>query len=115
MRKLNTGDIFKAARIIKKAKLRESIVDFAKKGKKTNGNDEEAVESLGLEIAFSVLESCGNEGVEKELYEFLAGPFEITPDKIEQMPVDELLKNLKDLATNNNLMLFFKSAGKLTI
>ena len=50
---------------------------------------------------------------EKELYKFLAGPFEMTAKEIEDLEISVFFDLIKQLASENNLTGFFKSAAIL--
>jgi hypothetical protein len=50
---------------------------------------------------------------EKEIYTFLAGPLEMNPEEVAHLHLDELLTSLQQMAVENNLVDFFKSAARL--
>lgn len=110
MRKVNTSDVFKMARILKKTNITDEIKKSYLNGKAKGAN----VEEIGLDLFFSMVGACAKEGVETELYELLGGIAETEPEKIAEQPIETTMKQLKKIAEENNLIHFFKSAGQLT-
>ena len=76
---------------------------------------EESVEKIGINAVFALLEGITTAEAEAELYKFLSGPFEKTPEEIEAMDLDELINSLNNLEEENNLERFFTSAFGMTI
>jgi len=136
MRKILFKDVMSLARIIKKGNLKADIIEISNKIKskynveKNESNeekqdvspeidesklkeiDESELKEIGLEIMFTIFEMCGDSGVEKELYKMLDSIFE-AEKSIENMELIDVVKNFKELAEENDLMLFFKQAGQL--
>lgn len=116
MRKLITADVFKMARIIRKANAKEEIkkifsqISEAKKDKKKNIDDVQR--EAGMEFIAFLVESCGNEEVEKALYELLAGVAEKTSDEIKTQSIDATINLVKQIAKENDLQNFFSVALK---
>lgn len=107
MKKLNLQHVFKAAKIIKKANLKETLA-----GMITEANKPEADKTkVGVDIAFCLVDACAEEGVETQLYDLLDDVFET---KTSDMSLDAIIDNFKELAKENNLSNFFKSAEALT-
>lgn len=103
MRKLQTKDIFQALRLIKKANLKEEIkpvLSLAASG-------EMAVQDVGIEGVLSIIEIFTEKKAEAAIYEFLSGSFEVSPGEVEAMELAELAGNLKRLAQENDLKVFF--------
>ena len=111
MRKLVFGDLFNAAKVIKQANLKSELTELIKKGQEKDVDDVD-IEELGIEVFMTVVESCGNNGVDQAFYEFLSGPFEMKADEIKNLPVNELIDKFKQLVQENNLVAFFKLAVK---
>lgn len=108
MRKLQFQDAFKVARIIKKTELREKLQD---KVKEINESKETDAEKVGIEIIFTLFEGAGD--VEHEVYELLAGVFEMETNAVKTMDFETLVFNCKKLIAENNIADFFKSATNL--
>lgn len=134
MRKIETHDVFKMARIIKTAGIRKEISDairetqsrIAKKrrmmkemesneeGSTNPVNEEEDLqESIGAEIFFVIAEACSSEKLEEMLYDFMGGIAEKSKEEIAHMPLDDLVELFKVMAKENNIFNFFNTAGRL--
>lgn len=112
MRKLQTHDVIKFARIIKRAKLKDVIKDIINKSKSINSGDQEELEQFGTDAFFCIIEQCCEENIENMLYELLD---DVTGKDIKTLEIVELIETIKDLAKLNDLVTFFKSASRLTI
>ena len=113
MRKLNTKDAVNFMRLLKKAGVRQIVVDLLEDAKNKQG--EESVEKIGINAVFALLEGVTTAEAEAELYKFLSGPFEKTPEEIETMELIDLINSLGTLAEENDLERFFTSAFDMTI
>ena len=108
MKKLTTADVFTAVRLLKSYGLRELAKDLAAK------SDSPAdLWANGYDFVWALFDQITTEGGEADLYRFLAGPFEMTQEAVKELPIGEMLENLKTLAEENNLPAFFKSAARL--
>lgn len=108
MRRLNTSDVFAMARIIKKAKIKESLKDtFLKAG---DIKDDEGIKEVGVEAILCIVDGAGNEGVEELVYSFLNSILEVT--NADKMELEELFTKLKELSVKNDLASFFKLASR---
>lgn len=108
MRKLQFQDAFKVARIIKKADIREKL---QAKVQQVNASQEKDVEKVGIEIIFTLFEGAGE--VEHEVYELLAGVFEMETNAVKTMDFETLVFNCKKLIAENNIADFFRNATNL--
>lgn len=106
MRKLKTADIPAFCRGMKKLDLKEQIKDIAQKA-----NTAKDVWSFGFDFLWEIFDIATEKHGEAVIYEFLAGPFEMTPEQVGDLDLDVMLANLKQLADENNLAGFFKSAA----
>lgn len=61
MRKINTADVFKMARLMKSASLTESIKRAYVAGKEKDAN----IEEVGMNAIMDIMGSCCNTGTEK--------------------------------------------------
>lgn len=107
MKKLGLPHVFKMSRLIKKAKLKEALSDVIVEA----SNPDADKTKIGVDIAFRVMDACCEEGVEQQLYDLLN---DVTGKKIEEMALDEVMEAVKEIAKENNLLSFFRSAGALT-
>ena len=111
MRKINTSDVFKFSRIIKKSNVKENIakaideIDAKNKAKIT--------EKAGIKVMIALFESCGEPGVESLIYDLIGGIAEINPDTIAEQPFEDNFEILKQISRENNMMNFFKQASQL--
>ncbi len=108
MRKLKTSDIPAFCRCLKKLGVKDKIQTMAK-----DASNVQDVWDKGFELIWGIFDLATEAEGENALYEFLAGPFEMKPREVKDLDFEVLFGNLKQLAEDNNLNLFFKSAAKL--
>lgn len=108
MRKLKTSDIPALCRSIKKLGLRERFKTLAQEA--NTGTD---VWDRGFNLIWDLFDVATEVEGEMAIYEFLAGPFEMTAEEVRDLDLDKLIPNMQQLAAENNLAAFFKSAAKL--
>lgn len=108
MRKLKTSDIPVLCRCMKKLGMKEQFKTLAQE----SNNVKEAWDR-GFELIWGLFDVVTEETGETAIYEFLAGPFELTPEEVRDLDLDILFSNLQQLAAENNLAAFFKNAAKL--
>jgi hypothetical protein len=108
MRKLKTSDIPSLCRSMKKLGLKE---EFKKLAQEANAMRD--VWDKGFDLIWTLFDTATEVGGEGAIYEFLAGPFEMTPEEVADLDLDVLIENCQHLARENNLGAFFKSAAKL--
>lgn len=106
MRKLKTSDIPVLCRCVKKLGLKEEIKAVAQKA-----NTATDVWSFGFDFIWNLFDIATEQAGEACLYEFLAGPFEMTPEEVRDLDMEILLENLQKLVQENNLAVFFKFAA----
>ena len=106
MRKLKTSDIPVLCRCVKKLGLKEEIKAVAQKA-----NTVKDVWSFGFDFVWNLFDIATEQAGEACLYEFLAGPFEMTPEEVRDLDM-EILENLQKLVQENNLAVFFKFAAQ---
>ena len=109
MRNLLTADLFKAVRVIKASGLKEEIKPILEKASE---NDVD-VRGIGIEAIMTAVGALAESGVEKQLYEFLAGPFEMDPKDVAQLDIVDLCKNIEWLWKDGNLQAFFGQLSNL--
>lgn len=127
MRKLIASDVFAALRVVsaieKKQDIETTIKDLVKNAEnetKADGDDKTAKERnddfivrVGVSGVFKIIEIATEARVEGRVYEFLAGPFEMTPADVQNMPLPDFVENVTRLTKENDLSSFFTSARKL--
>lgn len=122
MRKINTGDVFKLARIIKATGAKEDIINIYAESKKmkeevaenaTSECVEAAQEKIGVKIFFAIFEKCSDVKVEKLVYELIGGIAEKKAVEIEKLPLDEMIKLLGEIIKENSIRNFFSTASNL--
>lgn len=106
MRKLKTTDIPAFCRCLKKLGVKENIQAIAKES-----NNVRDLWDKGFDLVWSIFDIATEKEGEQALYAFLAGPFEMQPKEVEDLDLDVLFANLKQLAEENNLVAFFKFAA----
>ena len=108
------------------AKKRELLLDLKRQldGTKDNAQREDIVRRLmtaqrddmglyrvGIDVAMQVLTAAAKKGVMDCVYKFLSPIFEISPEELAELPLDEFAPMLKQLAAENNLADFFDLPG----
>ena len=107
MRKLNTSDLFAAMRMIKKCKLKDTIKETI-----LTIDKKQDVEATGFDLIFGIIEAMSEENCEKEFYNFLSKPFEMTPQEVEKLEIDNLINGIKEIADLENWKSFFTQVLK---
>lgn len=107
MRSLITSDVFAAVRIIRASGMRGELKQLIRRALESDS----PAESVGIEGFLVIAEAMAEKKSEDAIYEFLAGPFEITPGEVAALPVDKLLEKLTELLKGCNLKSFFKSVS----
>ncbi len=106
MRKLKTSDIPAFCRCLKRLGVKDKIQNIAKEADRAKD-----VWDKGFDVIWSIFDLATEAEGENVLYEFLAGPFEMTAQEVADLDLEMLFDNLKQLAAENNLTAFFKSAA----
>lgn len=106
MRKLRTADALTFCRCIKRIGLKEQLRNIA-----MNADSAKDVWDQGFDIIWTMFDAATEKDGEAAIYEFLAGPFEMTPKQVSELELETLVANLKQLAAENNLSGFFKTAA----
>lgn len=113
MRKLNTSDVFAAARVIRASGMRDHLLPVIRQAAEdVNGAEdqrakEEILSRIGINGFLTVLEAMAERKSEAAIYEVLAGPMECSAEDVEKMPLDDLLPKLRQIAEENRLKDFF--------
>lgn len=110
MRKLKTRDIPAACRCIKRLGVKDELLEVAQ-----NADSVKDAWSRGFEFIWRIFDLATEREGETEIYTFLAGPFELTPEEVGDMDMADLIAALKQLAAENDLKSFFDSVAKRTL
>ena len=77
----------------------------------TAQRDDMGLYRVGIDVAMQVLTAAAKKGVMDCVYQFLAPIFEISPEELEALPLEEFAPLLRQLAEKNNLADFFGLPG----
>ncbi len=108
MRKLKTSDVPVLSRCLKKLGLKEQFRELALKS--DNAQD---MWANGFDFIWNLFDTATEKSGESAIYEFLSGPFEMTPKQVADLDLDVLIENLQRLVKENNLGTFFGIAARL--
>ena len=108
MRKLKTADIPVLCRCVKRLGLKEQLRTIAQ-----TSNTAQDVWDQGFDFVWNLFDIATEKNGEAAIYEFLAGPFEMSPEEVRDLELDALIGNVQQLVKENNLAGFFKSAAAL--
>ena len=108
MRKIQTQDVFKLARIIRLSGAKDELTETLKASTSSESNSG----VLGVDLMMSLISACGNEEVENALYDLIGNIAEAKAGEIKTMDLDVLGTLLKDISEQNNLSRFFDLAVK---
>lgn len=96
MRRLQTHDVFVAAKLVKTIGIRNEVKAMALK---VSQGEKMSVEEVGIEFFLNIIEGASSEEAEKGVYELLGGIMEIEPDALKTMDALEFVEKMKELAT----------------
>ena len=105
MRKLKTSDIFAFSRCLKAIGIKDEIKKISENS--TNYKD---ITDAGFDLIYNLFDIATEKRAEKEIYKFLALPFEMQAEEVENMEIDALFAGLKQLGDISTLKAFFKQA-----
>lgn len=100
MRKANVSDLFNVARLVKNFGIKDEVFDAAK------GKDD--LEEIGFEMIYNIFDKATTEESEKQIYEVLSKPFEISSDEVSKMEIDVLIQTFKTCFNMETLVNFIK-------
>lgn len=116
MRKINTGDVFKMARLLKNTNVMDAVKDAYKAAKKEDMAEDAHKGDAGkrgiwVDAAMKVLASCTSQQAEEQFYDLMAGICENKPEDIRNRPLDGLIEDVRRICEENNLANFLRSAS----
>lgn len=110
MRKLNLGDAFKVARIVKEAGVKDELSKLAGKFKNIENAN---IDEVGFEVLLTLISAASSDKVEAQIYELIGSIKGIAPQEVKNLDFVELKEFVKGVIAENDLKNFFKSASKL--
>ena len=110
MRKINTGDVFKMARLIKHGNISQTVKKAFEAGKQKDAD----AEQIGMDVAVDILCSCTGVDMEKEFYGLLSGICEKKPEDIEKQSLEATIEDIRRIFEENNILNFLNSASNLS-
>ncbi len=108
MRKLKTKDVPAFCRMLKTVGFKEDFRAIAQEAQTSKD-----VWNAGFELLWRLFDVITEREGEEALYAFLAGPFDMTPGEVGDMDLADLIAACRQLAEENDLLGFFKSAAAL--
>lgn len=106
MRKLKTRDIPAFCRCLKRMGAKDKFKEMA-----MEANTLKDVADRGFDLIWDLFDLATEQGGEGHIYDFLAGPFEMSSEEVGDLDLDVLIENIKHLIHENNLVAFFKFAA----
>ena len=73
--------------------------------------DDMGLYRVGIDVAMQVLTAAAKKGVMDCVYQFLAPIFEIPGEELEELPLEDFVPLLRQMAKENNLSDFFALPG----
>lgn len=111
MRYLNNKDLFKIMRIVRKANIKQKLLDMDLP-RDENGKLAISEDEYGMMMIFQVIESAPQ--AEKEIFEFLADVGEVEVKELEEDEFELLPKIIEHLQKQEKLKSFLEQAFKST-
>lgn len=109
MRKINTEDVFKMARLMNNGKILQVVKDAYIEGKKQDVD----AQQVGITAAMDIMCSCTDAKVEHQFYELVAGICEKTPEEVKTQSLETTVNDIKKICRENDIVNFFNSASDL--
>ena len=106
MRKINTGDVFKMARLLKNGNIIQNIKDAYSAGKQEGAD----TETVGLNAIIDIMCSCADSKIEEQFYELLGGICEKKTDEVKNQSLDATISDIRKIFQENDAVNFFKHA-----
>jgi len=109
MRKLNTGDAFKLARLLRACDIVPLLQNMREEGKKPGADQEK----IGFELLFSLLNLAADKDKENLVYDLFGGVLGVTPESVPEIPLDDMIDNIKQIAEMSNISRFFEQVSSI--
>ena len=106
MRNLKTRDVPSFCRCLKKLGVRDQFRAVA-----AESDSAKELWDRGFDLVWGIFDAATEQTGENALYEFLAGPFEMTAAQVADLELGALLSGIQQLFEDENLTAFFKFAA----
>jgi hypothetical protein len=110
MKPFTTDDLFKAMRLLKHSGIKEKVKDLLSG---IADGEEVDLERIGLDAIMEAVYAFAEEGCQRELYDLLSGPWEMSAEEIGKLPLSELCGKLEETAKSEDLRDFFTQLAEL--
>ncbi len=110
MRKINTEDVFKMARLLRKGNVVQVIKDAYAAGKK----EEQDAKQIGINVFMDIMCACTESEVEEQFYDLLSGICEKDHEDIKKQSIEATIGDLRKICEENNIANFWKTASDLS-
>lgn len=105
MRALEFADLYKAQRVLRAAHFAEEVKPMLEMAAANAGD----LSKVGINAIMTVLDLLAENEAEGKMYEFLAGPFEMTPEEVSHLRLADLKDKFTWLMNEEGTRPFFKS------
>ncbi len=109
MRKVNTGDVFKMARLLKNGDM-ISVIKKAYEAGREEGADSERI---GINVILGILSNCTDAKIEMQIYDLISGICEKKQEDIKDQSLETTIEDIKKIVKENNIINFLNSASGL--
>lgn len=109
MRKINTEDVFKMARLMKNGNILQAVKNAYIEGRKEDAD----AQQIGINTVMDIMCSCTDARVESQFYELIAGICEKKPEEIKTQSFEVTVDDIKKIFQENNFLNFLDSASSL--
>lgn len=105
MRALEFADLYKAQRVLRAAHFTDEVRPLLQMA----ADNSDDLSKVGFKAIFTLLDLLAENEAEMRMYEFLSGPFEMPPEEVSHLMLDELKDKLTWLFQEEHTAPFFKS------
>lgn len=109
MRKINTEDVFKMARLMKNGNILQAVKNAYLEGRKEDAD----AQQIGIGTVMDIVCSCTDARVESQFYELLGGICEKKPEAIKTQSLEATVEDIRKIFQENNILNFLDSASSL--
>lgn len=110
MRMINTGDVFKMARLLKNGNVMQHIKNAYAAGREEGADPQR----IGMDLIMDILCACAESKTEEQVYDLLGGICEKKPDEIRNQSLEATVEDIKKICEGNNIANFLRSASRLS-
>ncbi len=109
MRKINTEDVFKMARLMKNGNFLQAVKNAYIEGKKEDAD----AEQIGMGAVMEIMCSCSDARVEIQFYDLLGGICEKKPEEVKVQSFETTVEDIRKILLENDILNFLDSASSL--